>query len=439
MADTFIDPDATVNGDGSFETPYNTWTGRSVSAGNRVLQKYGTTSTVAIAPTGNGTAAARAVIGVYHPDTGEWMEDVVGGAAVNATGKSYGIGLGAARTYVTVAGFEVYGGDDYGILKESTASSSTEAQHCWIVNCILRDSLGVGADLRGVGNKVINCQIHGNASDGLFIRGNGFEMDLTRLWNNGIVGDAGDGVQLIDASDFYIHDSDIDHQVPSKQGLICTENVVVGTAGGLVVNTRIACTQYESGVTLAEQKTVQIFTPGVTLRGCTIEGGQFGAYMQGANGVLEDCLVLVTGSGATVGVAIREDGVAVWRNTVIGAGGAYGIDHSSADYTGVTINGNGLKGWAAGSRTHTGATYSHNGFEDCTIRNANSAGTEGAAGTGDVVGDLGLNASYVPAVGSAVDGTGLHLKYATDRAGGQRPNPPSIGAFEPLRSRIERI
>lgn len=435
---TFVDPSAATNGDGTLATPYNTWTGRSFPADGRLLQKWGTTTTTPIAPTGNGTAAQRAVVGVYHPDTGAWMEDVVGGAFVDATGTSYGIGLGEARTYVTVSGFEVYGGDDYGILKLSTASSSTEAQHNWLVNCILRDSLGVGADLRGLGNKVINCQIYGNASDGLFIVGDNFELDETSLWRNGLTNSDGDCVQLRDSSNFYIHDSDLDHSASLfKQALICTLQDVAGTTGGLVLNTRIACAQYVSGVTAADQKTLQILTPGVKVRRCTIEGGQFGAYMQGVGGTLEDSLLIVTGSGAVVGVAIREDGVSVRRNTVIGGGGAYGIDHSATDFTGVTINDNGVKNWAAGIRTHTGATYLHNGFEDCLIRNATSLGEEGTAGTGDVE-SLGLSAGYEPIDGSALLNAGVHLGYSTDRNGRARHNPPTIGAYEGPVTRDER-
>lgn len=437
MADTYIDPSATSNGSGTLASPYNTWAGRSASGASRLLQRYGTTTTVPIAPTGNGTAGSRAIIGVYEPMTGAFMDGVKGGAFVDATGQSYGIGLGAARTYVTVTGFEVFGGTNYGILKESTASSSTEAQHNWVENCILRASLGVGADLRGLGNKVRNCDVYGNASDGLFIVGDSFELGHSRLWGNGLTNAEGDCVQIRDGSAFWIHDSDLDHSLsPYKQAFIATLENVLGTTGGTIERSRIACAQFVDGVTAADQKTLQILTPGVIVRQCDIEGGQFGAYMQGANGVLEDCLLIVTGAGAVVGVAIREDGVAVRRNTIIGEG-AYGIDHSSADYTGVTVNGNALKGWAAGIRTHTGATYSHNGFEDCAIRNANSGGTEGSAGTGDKTGDLGLSAGYALLPGSQLLGAGVYLGPARDRRGLQRPNPPSIGAFD--RATLTRI
>lgn len=434
MADTFVDPSAVSNGNGTFETPYNTWTGRSVSAGNRVLQKYGTTTTTPIAPTGNGTAGSRAVIGVYDHITGAFMDGVVGGAFVDATGDSYGIGLGAARTYVTVTGFEVFGGTNYGILKESTASSSSEAQHCWVVNCILRNSLSVGADLRGAGNKVLNCQIYDNNSDGLFIRGDDMEVGWSTFRNNGLGGAVGDGIQFVDSSNFFVHDSDIDHRVPSKQALICTVDLVPGTAGGRVLNTRMACSQFVDGETLADQKTCLILSPSVTVRRCTIEGGQYGAFMQAADGVLEDCLLVVTGSGSVVGAAIRAAGVAVRRNTVIGRddqGGAYGIDHSSSSYTGVTIYGNALKGWARGIRTTTsGFLYSHNAFENCGVRNSNSAGNEGAAGTGDKVGDLRLSAGYRPRPGSPLLLAGTHLAPARDRDGKRRPRAPSIGAFD---------
>jgi len=62
MADFFIDPDASTDGDGSEGSPYNTWTGKTLSAGNAYRQKCGTYAllSAALAPQGAGVT-----IGAY--------------------------------------------------------------------------------------------------------------------------------------------------------------------------------------------------------------------------------------------------------------------------------------------------------------------------------------------------------------------------------------
>lgn len=410
MADTFFDPDWTGTQSGTFTEPYVSWAGRSLGAGNRWLMKYGTTTTAVLNPTTGGASGNRATIGVYDHLTGNMMTDVKGGARIYTPGQTQSVYIGVTKTYITLTGFEICGANDYCIYKDSDAIDTE--QHFWVENCILYDSLGSGADIRGRYNKVMNCDVHSNDNDGLFFVGNDAEVGWCRVWNNARAGSTGDGVQFYNSSNFDVHDSDIEHLAASKQALIANfDGGAPGTTGGTIVNTRMTCAQYVSGVTLADQKTLMLVNPGATVTGCEIIGGQYGAFLQGANGVLEDCLLVVSGSGAVVGVAIRASDVAVLRNTVIGRsdqGGAYGIDHSDSAYTGVTIHNNALKGWARGIRTTTsGFTYSHNAFENCTIRNSNSGGTEGTAGTGDVVGDFQLSPSFRPLPGSPLLNAGI--------------------------------
>lgn len=71
MAYIYIDPSAAVNGNGSYEAPFNTWVGMTWAAGNAYLQKAGTQFVTAvgsagrIAPSASGTSAARILIGAY--------------------------------------------------------------------------------------------------------------------------------------------------------------------------------------------------------------------------------------------------------------------------------------------------------------------------------------------------------------------------------------
>lgn len=71
MAIIYVDPSAAVNGNGSYEAPFNTWVGMTWAAGNAYLQKAGTQFVTAvgsagrIAPSASGTSAARILIGAY--------------------------------------------------------------------------------------------------------------------------------------------------------------------------------------------------------------------------------------------------------------------------------------------------------------------------------------------------------------------------------------
>lgn len=442
MATTYFDP--TWGGEqlGTLAKPYVSWAGRTMALGSTWGLRYGTTTTAPLAPFGDGGAeGTRRLIGVYEPMTGAIMDDVKGGAFIDATGLTQGVYIGPARAYITISGFDIFGANSYCIYKDSAAV--TTEQHIWVENCNLHDSLGMGADLRGKGNKVLNTDVHDNNSDGLFIGGNDAEIGWCKVWGNARVGATGDGVQFYNSSNFNIHDTDIEHLAPSKQALIANFDSVPATTGGQIINTRMVCRQYVAGVTLADQKTMMIVNPGVTVRGCIIEGGQYGAFLQGPNITLEDSLIVVNGSGLVVGVAIRQSGVKVHRSTVIGRtdqAGAYGIDHSSTTYTGVDINNNVLRGWGKAIRTMvSGASYSRNAFENNGVNNSTSAGLEGAPGTGDLLGDLMLSESYRPMAGSILIGAGSAPTETQYDADGQvRPNPPSIGAYEPFQYSLRK-
>lgn len=436
MTYVYFDPGRASNGNGSFATPYNTPASYTYAPGNRYLQRWGSTWPGTIGPTAGGTVDNRMIFGVYDPVTGAHMDGVKGGAFVDATGQTYGFNITASRSYITLSGLEIYGSTAANVFKGSSSSDPDDAQFCWLEHCILRDSRGAGADMRGRGHKITNTDVIDNDFDGLFIRGNDLQILTSRVANNGRVGTTGDCLQLVDSSNFLISRTVIDHSLSNSKQAFLSSYEFHSPSGGRIEYCDISCPQHVAGVTLAEQKTVQIRTPGVTVHGCNISGGQYGVYWEGIDGTLSACALLISGSGSVVGVAIRGSGLDVENNDIVGntaRGNVYGIDHSSSAFTSTKIYNNTLRGWSKGIRTMTsGFLYSHNGFENVGIRNANSAGTEGAAGTGDVVGNLKMSARQILLPNSPLVGTGLHLGSRRDMDGILRQNPPNIGPRDRL-------
>lgn len=422
MATFYVDPTWTGTKSGTLAQPYDSWATVAAlppTAGNKYLQKRGTTWAGSLGPLGTGgTAGNEITFGVYEPATGEQVRGVKGAASINATGQSFGINIAQARPYVTVSGLEIYGATSANITKTSTASSSTEAQFLTIEDCILRDGVGVGADLRGRGNRVLRSDINGNGSDGLFIVGDDFELGWCNVKNNGRTNSEGDCAQIRDGSNWYVHHSLLDHsQSAFKQAFLSTLEFVLGTTGGRMYRCTVLTAQYVAGVT-QPLKTLQVLTPGVTIEACTISGGEYGVVLEADDARLISSVVRVTGSGPAIGVLVKALNVTVQNNTVLGGAGlagSIGIDHNSATYTGAVIRNNVLTDWQQAIRTAaTGAIYSNNAFDRCAVRNSNLAGAEGAAGAGDLVGSLKATPDYRLLPGSPLLTGGADLGMLRD-------------------------
>jgi hypothetical protein len=134
---------------------------------------------------------------------------------------------------------------------------------------------------------------------------------------------------------------------------------------------------------------------------------KFNSFIQDPQSANNGCVYFddETSTGGTVAI----------DNNYFSAGYRWGINKESGTVTTVTASKNGYGVW--GSPVNLNVTDS------------------GAV----TITDPHLSTSYRPLPGSPLIGAGTHLGYTTDLDGKQRFNPPSIGAFEPLRSRIERI
>ena len=443
MAVIYIDPSAATNGAGSFLSPYNTWASASTwVAGNSYLQKEGTTFVGTIGPLGTGgTTNSRIIVGVYNAVTGDRITGRKGAATVNATGQSFGFNITGARPYITVEGFDIYGATSANITKTSTGSSPSESQYSFFKHLILRDSPQNGINLYGKGNKLISCDIYRNAQDGVFAVADDLEIAYCNVYNNGTTDVDGDAVQLLNSSNCNIHDCLIDHSQSSyKQALIVNRDDGVAS-GGYITNCQIKVAPYTLNQTAA-LKSLYIGQPNVKITSCSIEGGEFTAYLIADNISFTGNVVKTTGFSIQVGVAVRGSTIKVYNNTVLGANGlatSVGIDHSSAVYTGVDIKNNVVSGWPQGIRVAaSGATYSYNAFSNCTIKNSTLAGAENTAGTGDILTLANTNFEVSPKSTSALYRTGIFTDYISDRTHQTYYKPPSIGAYESLSARGSR-
>lgn len=112
MTDIYIDPSSATNGSGTIGDPKNTWAGLTWAAGNRYMQKRGTTFVSAagsggrIAPSASGTAAARIVLGAYG--------DAAAPLPIIQSNADTGINLDQ-RSFITVEQLDIIGSTISGI------------------------------------------------------------------------------------------------------------------------------------------------------------------------------------------------------------------------------------------------------------------------------------------------------------------------------------
>lgn len=112
MATYYIDPSAQLDGDGSLNSPFNTWDSVSWSSGNSYLQKAGTTFSGQISVGASGTNLSnRIYIGKY----GE-------GNKPKVQASQHGFYL-AARQFILIEDFEITGASDQGVYIRTSGSN----------------------------------------------------------------------------------------------------------------------------------------------------------------------------------------------------------------------------------------------------------------------------------------------------------------------------
>lgn len=203
MATIYIDPSASVDGNGTMNSPFNTWASVTWSAGNDYLQRAGT-STGRVDVGSSGTVGSRLTIGRY----GEGPNPKVG------VGGQYGIYMNA-RQYIDINDIDATGATDHGFYIRTGGSNiqSITLNRCRAYNnqnngffldgvvltatldnvtfndCEAYDNLEHGFDTLGIITNITwnRCKA---ARNGLSVLGHGFSLhpfisnNITSGWTN---------------------------------------------------------------------------------------------------------------------------------------------------------------------------------------------------------------------------------------------------------------
>lgn len=136
MATRYIDPSATVNGDGTLLNPFNSWSAVTWVSGDTYLQKAGTVAHEQVSVGISGTASAHVNISRY----GSGPNPIVGMGAL------HGIYL-AARQYITIDSIDAEGCTGQGFYIRTSGSNIRTIR---VRRCVARKNTRNGFFLDGV-------------------------------------------------------------------------------------------------------------------------------------------------------------------------------------------------------------------------------------------------------------------------------------------------
>ncbi|MDQ6867125.1 MAG: right-handed parallel beta-helix repeat-containing protein [Pseudomonadota bacterium] len=170
MTTFFIDPSAGLNGSGTLASPFNTWSGISMSPGNTYQQKSGTSYGSAVTVTVVASSGSPVVIGSYGT-----------GAQPHTGGFNF---IGAA--FVTLSGFDVSNPGNF------AANIVSGSNNITVDGCSLHDS-SEGASINagaGANNVISNNQVFNNADSGITVETTNGPNTITRnvIHDNGTHG-----------------------------------------------------------------------------------------------------------------------------------------------------------------------------------------------------------------------------------------------------------
>lgn len=483
MAYIYIDPTASTNGAGTQADPKNTWVGLTWAAGNAYLQKAGTTFTTAvgsggrIAPSASGTASSRILIGAY----GEGSRPRIYNRA------DTGFNLDR-RAYITLQDFEINnteataagvgGGGD-------TASQSIDVlvQGCYIHSGNVEGmSFITNLDRQLTRGLVVrNNHIENVGGHGILCAGEHINSLVTR----NRIGRCGFTTPKHGISAFPHRAS------PTPTWTLVSGNVYKVAIGAQTFKTTVTdiygVLYWNAARTLA--RAASPTAPGSFEYG--FSGGELYINIGGVpSGQItysytsleveysENIVSDVVDFDGNEGHGIQLDDLAansrVFRNIIYNCEGrgiqlnmgrgnkvsgnliyncalggmrldvngatlneAYNntlIANASATGTGIalgagsTAKNNAVIGFTSGITGTAASTEDYNLIIAATVRSGGIA-----AGANDITSDPLLTDAYRPRSGSPLIGAGTHLGYMRDLDGKQRPNPPSIGAYDVAR------
>lgn len=358
MTIKFLNPTLASNGTGSDSSPYNTFSGVTLAAGDKLLGVGGTTINENFVAGASGTSTAKIELGTYDIETSEQVTD--GSQKFRIVGaSSHGVNLGT-RAHWNLVSLDIESAAGAFNAVNGLATDALTAHYITIDHCRLSSPGQNGAQLRGKGDRILYTEIFGCAQDALFLTVSDCEIFAFNIHDNDTALTAGDGIQFSGTHDhgtIIIRNGVIDHPYDSPKQCIITGGgtgtfIVLGNdlAGGAAV-----ISMATPGAILASNRmrgastrAVTIGATGISLIGNLIHDCPDGAIFDEAYAaffynntfaeIVEDCIRhAYTGGSYTAknNIFLRA---ARAHNGVSGVSAATGanIYHETTDYTGVT-------------------------------------------------------------------------------------------------------
>lgn len=433
MASIYVDPSASTNGSGSEASPRNIWP-TSIGAGDVILLKRGTTLTVASQLTlgagsnnevrdyGSGDmpiiTSSAANFGQINVDRSGvttfhniWFKDCQGGSA------NGGVIVASPVAASRVANLAVYGckftGTGYNAIRLNGTNTATAASTFVCKFCEFDD---IGEDC-----------VYGAALD--------FEFSNNTCTRISTRTETGDGVGFISADPTRVRvlNNYIDHS-----GKDVKQCIIVDTstgAGDVLIegNTLIG---YGTPDDTADSHSVILVDCKATIRRNTIYSFGLAAGLEVADSTFTDNLVIIGNARTSAPVvALSASTTSVYGNTFVSLKtleATQKIVTQAASFSGCAVKNNLFVNVPIAIQSDTvgnNPTATNNAFwQVTTARRAQDGST--FSGGNDITADPLLAADYRPTALSPLLGAGTHLGYARDLSRKQRPNPPSIGAYD---------
>lgn len=452
MTTYYVDPSAPVNGTGSLASPFNVWPASSTltADGDEIRFRRGTTLTVTGVSVAESSSAWRYIsrnnirIGAYS-DTATGADDptqpkpTITASRPNGSAVSILLRLNNANTGLVVQDI-VFRDCRFGNLFNCSQMSSVTWRRVECYDLLgVDESLTPGGDFFGVGGTAAldtvtleDCVLDGCGNDAVWIQAAHIRIRRCTIRRPSLGTSNGDCIQVSGAGvqDVVVQDCTLDHsQVDSKQ---CFNQE--SSALGRVLFERNTCIGYSTANT---HTLLYVDAPG-EIRHNRLFASRSAIRAVNTGMIIHGNLIQVNGNGqANQGFLEIGNSAKAYNNTIVNPFGAASDNRRAAihDVLGgsdTTVKRNNvIIGFAKGISHNPAGTETHNWFFDVTTPVVNrSTSATLTPHASDTVGDPILTSAYRPVASSPLLRAGSHVGYVRDIERRQRPNPPSIGAYD---------
>jgi parallel beta-helix repeat protein len=202
-AKVYVDPSASINGNGSSTSPYNTWVSVRFAAGNCYYQKAGTQYNGSFTVSAQGSASLPILVSTY----GSGAAPIVIGS-ISLSGAAYVTVQGFTLTQSPYAAIMIQGGSHHVTVRGNTLSNSSMG--IWAGNAqgniVIEDNLIYGHSNDGIAvndNNAVGQEcyitgntIHSNNVHGIEIMAERYIIERNIVYNNGLTTAGTSGIHV---------------------------------------------------------------------------------------------------------------------------------------------------------------------------------------------------------------------------------------------------